>query len=116
MMNNNKIVSMYRPLVLGLALALGTMTVGVGCSSFSQGVAGSTEPVQDSWITTKVETELLTVEGVDSKDISVETNMGVVTLTGQVDSQAILDRIVTAVRLVSGVKSVDTSRLMIGGG
>lgn len=107
--------SPFRPMALGLALALGTMTLGTGCASFSQGVAGSTEPVEDTWITTKVRTALATVEGVDSTAIGVETNMGVVTLTGQVDSRATLDRIVEAVRLVSGVQGVDTSRVTVGG-
>ncbi len=114
--NQNTLASPYRPVALGLALALGTMTLAAGCSSFSQGVGGSTEPAQDTWITTKVRTALATVENVDSTAIGVETNMGVVALTGQVDSRATLDRIVTAVGLVDGVQRVDASRLTIGGG
>lgn len=112
----SKVFSPCRPIALGLALALGTMTLGAGCANLSQGVAGSTKPVEDTWITTKVQAALATVEGVDSTAIGVETNMGVVTITGQVDSQATLDRIVQAARLVSGVKRVDTSRVTIGGG
>lgn len=111
-----KVLFACRPIALGLALALGTMTLGAGCANFSHGVGGSTEPVQDTLITTTVRTALATVEGVDSRDIGVETNMGVVTITGQVDTQATLNRIIDATRLVSGVERVDTSRVTIGGG
>lgn len=116
-----KVLFPCRPIALGLALALGTMTLGAGCANFSHGVGGSTEPVQDTLIkdtliTTTVRTALATVEGVDSRDIGVETNMGVVTITGQVDTQATLNRIIDATRLVSGVERVDTSRVTIGGG
>ena len=104
-----------RWVLLGLAFAMGTATFVTGCASVDQGVAGSTEPVQDTWITTKVKTDLATLKDIDNTDIGVETNNGVVTLTGSVDSAEKRDRVVTAVRGIEGVKDVDTSRLSIGG-
>ena len=45
------------------------------------GVGDSTEPAQDTWITTKVKTNIATLKDIDATDISVETNNGVVSLT-----------------------------------
>lgn len=104
-----------RSALLGLALAVGTATMAAGCASVDQGVAGSNEPAQDTWITTKVKTNIATLKDIDATDISVETNNGVVTLSGSVDSADKRDRVVTAVRNVEGVKDVDTSRLSITG-
>ena len=114
-MKANNTFRMPRSAAMGLALALGMATVASGCASVDQGVAGSTEPAQDTWITTKVKTDLATLKDIDSTDISVETNNGVVTLSGKVDSAEKRDRVVTAVRNVEGVKDVDTSRLGITG-
>jgi len=55
------------------------------------------------------------VDGLDNTDLGVETNDGVVALTGRVDSQQMLDAAVAKIKTVKGVKDVDTSRLDIGG-
>lgn len=114
-MKADPISRMSRSTVLGLALALGTATMAAGCASVDQGVAGSTEPAKDTWITTKVKTDIATLKDIDATDIGVETNNGVVTLSGSVDSAEKRDRVVSTVRNVEGVKDVDTSRLSITG-
>ena len=73
--------------------------------------SGSNQPTTDTWITTKVKTELATTDGVKSGDISVTTLNGVVTLTGVVASDVVVKKAVAAARSVKGVTSVDSSGL-----
>ncbi len=104
-----------RGVFLGLALVVGAAGAMSGCANVDQGVAGSSHPVKDTWITSKVKTNLATLRDIDATDIGVETNNGVVTLTGEVDSPDKRDRVVSAVRQIEGVKDVDTSMLTVMG-
>ncbi|WP_269505879.1 BON domain-containing protein [Burkholderia sp. IMCC1007] len=72
---------------------------------------GSDQPVTDTWITTKVKSELATTEGVKSTDISVKTVDGVVTLTGVLPSKTAVKKAIAVTRAVKGVKHVDSSGL-----
>lgn len=74
----------------------------------------SDHPVGDSWITTKVKSELATTKGVKSMGISVKTVDGVVTLTGTQPDQAAIDKAVAAARKVKGVQRVDSTGLTVG--
>ena len=98
---------------LGSALALGAVNVAFAQGSVTPNndETDSEQPVTDTWITTKVKTELATTDGVSSMDINVETVNGVVTLTGVLDSQMAIDKAVAAAQSVKGVKSVDSSGL-----
>jgi len=60
----------------------------------------------DSAVTAKVKSALVSDKGINSTDISVETNHGRVTLSGFVNDQMQAERAVTAARSVSGVASV----------
>ena len=71
----------------------------------------SDQPVTDTWITTKVKSELATTDGVKSLDISVKTVDGVVTLTGVLASDMAVKKAVAAAQSIKGVKSVDSSGL-----
>ncbi len=71
----------------------------------------SDQPVTDTWITTKVKTELATTEGVESMDIDVKTVNGVVTLTGVLDGDTAVKKAIAATQSIKGVKSVDSSGL-----
>lgn len=71
----------------------------------------SDQPVTDTWITTKVKSELATTDGVKSMDISVKTVDGVVTLTGVLANDMAVKKAVAAAQSVKGVKSVDSSGL-----
>lgn len=95
------------------ALVIGVAAAGSGCASMDEQTTNSQQPVQDTWITTKVTTALMTIKGADNRDISVETSNGVVTLSGRVESQDKLDALVTAARNVQGVKAVHTDLVQI---
>lgn len=71
--------------------------------------------VDDGWITTKVKSKLATTKDLKSTDISVETNEGVVTLTGSVPTASAKNRAVQDARSIKGVKSVDASGLTVSG-
>jgi hyperosmotically inducible protein len=67
----------------------------------------------DTWITTKVKSELATTKNVKSSDISVTTMDGVVTLTGTAASAAEKTKVEAVAKKVKGVKSVDASGLTV---
>lgn len=83
------------------------------------GVAGgnqaneSTQPVTDSWITTKVKAELLATDGVKSGDVSVDTRDGIVTLTGVLADDIAVKKAIAAAESVKGVKRVEASGLKV---
>lgn len=74
----------------------------------------SAQPVSDTWITTKVKTELLASSEVSGTDIKVETVNGVVKLSGTAN-KAQTEKAKSIAHNIDGVKSVDTSGLMAGG-
>ncbi len=73
----------------------------------------SDQPIDDTWITTKVKSSLLADTDVAGLDIEVETVNGVVTLTGQVDEQAQIDHATRIARDIEGVTDVQTSGLTV---
>ncbi len=75
----------------------------------------SEEPVTDTWITTKVKSDLLASDGVPGTDISVNTVNGTVTLGGTVKSKAEHDKAIAVTKGIKGVKHVDATALKIGG-
>ncbi len=74
----------------------------------------SDQPGTDTWITTKVKSDLLASKGTSGTDVSVETKDGVVWLSGQVASQAEKNRTVAKAKSIKGVKKVDSSKLTVG--
>jgi len=74
----------------------------------------STDPIEDSWITTKVKSSFLFSQHVDGLDITVDTKNGVVRLTGIVSSSE-KELAVDLAQNVRGVKSVDSSGLTVRG-
>jgi hyperosmotically inducible protein len=62
--------------------------------------------IDDSVITTKVKSALLSVPDVKSLDIQAETRKGEVQLSGFVDNESQVERALAAARAVEGVKSV----------
>ncbi len=73
----------------------------------SAGAAESAEKaVSDSWITTKVKSELAADKDVAATHIHVKTVDGVVTLSGSSKNQDSIDHAVQDAQKVKGVKSV----------
>lgn len=68
--------------------------------------------VSDSWITTKVKSEILADSVTKGFDVSVKTTHGVVVLTGQLGSEDAIDHVKDIAQKVDGVKSVDVAGLV----
>jgi hyperosmotically inducible protein len=84
---------------------------GSSDTSGSSGTSGGTAAkagaaIDDSVITTKIKSSILTDSAIKGSDISVDTKNGEVTLTGSVKSQAQLDRAQKLAQNTDGVKSV----------
>jgi len=84
-------------LTLGL-LAVTSLTPRTAYAAF--------DTMSDTWITTKAKIALLTADGAGRMDVKVETDHGVVTIHGKVESQAVKDKATRLVREVDGVKDV----------
>ncbi|QFY44515.1 BON domain-containing protein [Candidatus Methylospira mobilis] len=85
-------------------LALTLMTAA-GCAS-TQKKEGTGEYVDDTVISTKVRSALLSEPNLKSAEINVETFKGIVQLSGFVTSSADISKAVEIARGVNGVKSV----------
>lgn len=94
--------------------AMAGTSASASSAGMSAGMGNSHNPVSDTWISTKVMAKLHTIDGLDNSDLHVETNDGVVMLTGSVASDTKKDMAVAAVKSIQGVKSVDTSDLKVG--
>jgi len=66
------------------------------------------EAITDTWITTKVKTDLLATQDVSGTNIKVDTKNGVVTLTGSVKSKAEADKAMSVARAIKGVTKVES--------
>lgn len=83
------------------------------------GAAGTTKgsaqeagrDMSDGWITTKVKSTYMFSSNVDGSDISVNTDKGVVVLSGKMDSGAERALAIELAQNVRGVKSVDSKAL-----
>lgn len=71
----------------------------------------SNQPVDDTWITTKVKSALLAEKDVSGLKLEVETVNGVVHLRGNVSTEAEKSKAKSVAMGIEGVKSVDTSKL-----
>jgi len=99
-------------LVLGSNMA---MAASDGAASAPAKAASSAERVvSDSWITTKVKSEILANSVSKAFKVSVKTKRGAVVLTGKLPSQDAIDLVKMIAEKVKGVKSVDVSGLVIG--
>jgi hyperosmotically inducible protein len=93
---------------LAIAFSLATIAPALAADN------NSDQPVSDTWITTKVKSELATTDGVKSMDIDVKTVNGTVTLTGMLGTSAAVEKAVAAAKSVKGVKDVDATGLQAG--
>jgi hyperosmotically inducible periplasmic protein len=75
-------------------------------------VAKAKETTSDTWITTKVKSDLLTEKGIPGSDIKVETNKGVVSLSSTVAiTEAQKKTAVAITKKIKGVKAVSADGL-----
>lgn len=105
------------PLAIGLAVLIG----GCGRQEPAQPAVAAPPPttvgteIDDTVVTAKVKSALLTDPDIKGFDIKVETRKGVSQLTGFVDSPAQIDRVIAAARAVEGVKSVENGMTLKDG-
>jgi hyperosmotically inducible protein len=76
-------------------------------------VRNSSSEVSDDWITTKVNSTFMYSADVDSNDIEVSTDRGIVTLTGTVDNDAERTQAIALANNIRGVKSVNAGELTL---
>jgi hyperosmotically inducible protein len=69
------------------------------------------EAVSDTWITSKVKASFLADDSISGLDIKVETNQGVVSLSGVVPTDAERDLAVEKAKAIKGVTSVSADGL-----
>lgn len=67
---------------------------------------GAMETARDSWITTKLKTEITFDKEIMAVNYSIETVNGVIYLIGTAQSQAELDRVIAHARTIDYVKNV----------
>jgi hyperosmotically inducible protein len=91
-------------------LVAGVFLVGLGgCASDRTATERNqtmTERTEDGWITTKIKSEFATDKLVSATNIHVNTDNGVVHLSGTAKNQDEVNRAVQIARGVKGVKSV----------
>lgn len=89
------------------SMSSGARSSGATGSSGANASGSAERAIDDSVITTKAKSALLADTTVKGTDINVETNRGVVSLSGMVDNDRQRDRAASIVRGIDGVKSVE---------
>ena len=92
-------------LLRGSWVLAGALMLGLaGCASSGEKTGAY---VDDSWITTKVKSEMIANNDVSARNVSVNTTRGVVKLTGTAASMQESNRAAQIARGVAGVKAVE---------
>lgn len=99
-------------LVLGANMALAASNDAT--TAPSKTVKKAERVVSDSWITTKVKSEILANSVSKAFKVGVKTKSGAVSLTGKLPTQDAIDLVKMISEKVEGVKSVDVTGLEIG--
>lgn len=95
----------------GVTVVVDEFTTDADTGSAHKAVAKTEGEGSDSWITTKVKSEILSDSISHGFDVHVETMHGVVMLRGTLPNNA-LAHVKDLAEKVKGVKSVNTSELM----
>lgn len=91
----------------------GPSTADAAASKLDKAEVSTKKAVSDSWITTKVKSEIMADSVSKGFKVSVKTMHGVVVLKGALANQDAIDHVKDIAAQVKGVKSVDTSALSI---
>lgn len=105
-----------RPLALAGALLA---SASLGSMAWAQAapdapVSPAQRVLSDTWITTKVKSEILANSMSKAFEVGVTTENGVVLLKGKLPDQDAIDLVKMIAEKVEGVKSVDIAGLSIG--
>jgi osmotically-inducible protein OsmY len=89
----------------GSWVLVGALIAGLaGCANTGEKTGAY---VDDSWITSKVKSEMVANKSVSARNITVNTSKGVVTLTGTAATAQESDKAAEIARSVKGVTSVE---------
>ena len=89
----------------GRWLLLGVLVAGLaGCAHGGEQTGAY---VDDSWITVKIKSEMVSDKNVHARDISVNTTKGVVTLSGTAATWEESNKAAEIARRIPGVKEVE---------
>jgi hyperosmotically inducible protein len=84
----------------------------LAANEVTKAVDSTAEAGSDTWITTKVKSDLMTEKGIPGTDIKVETNKGVVSLSSTVAvTDAQKSTAVAITKKIKGVKAVSADGL-----
>jgi hyperosmotically inducible periplasmic protein len=97
--------------VMGLPLSNAAFAAQPLQVAASETVNEAEEAVTDTWITSKVKASFLADDSISGLDIKVETNEGVVSLSGVVPTDAERDLAVEKAKAIKGVTSVSADGL-----
>ena len=98
-------------LLAGPVLAAGVPTAQPLMLAASESMDKAEDAVSDTWITSKVKSTFLADSNLSGLDIKVETNQGVVALSGVVASSAERDLAIAKAGEIKGVKAVAAEAL-----
>ena len=102
--------------VAGVKQVDNALVIGQGNVAKSDGaatMANTERVVSDSWITTKVKSEIAANSLAKGFKVSVKTRHGAVRLTGKLDNQDAVDLVKAIAEKVKGVKRVDALGLTV---
>ena len=102
-------------LLCNVAFAQSASDAPASTSSSSSVVKKTERVMSDTWITTKVKSEILANSVSKAFKVGVKTRYGVVSLSGKLPSQDGIDLVKMIAEKVQDVKSVDVAGLLIGG-
>jgi hyperosmotically inducible protein len=104
---DQKLISLNVLLLCATALIVAGCDKGEEARTVSAPGTGVETALDDDIITTKIRSGLLADPVVKGLDPKVETRKGIVQLSGVVESQAQMERIIEIARGVAGVKNVE---------
>ena len=102
------------PAALIAAALLGGATIAQAADQPAKTVDKVEQVTSDSWITTKVKSEILANSVSKAFKVEVETKNGVVALKGKLANKDAVDLVIKIAEGVKGVKSVDAAGLAVG--
>lgn len=98
---------------LGLSLSTANGATEDAASAAPAHTSKTERAMSDSWITTKVKSEIMKSSLAEGFDVKVTTLHGIVTLRGTLASTGAIDQVKAVSEKVKGVHSVNTSLLVV---
>lgn len=96
-----------------LGLASASAETAAAAAENKQAVAETKQVISDSWITTKVKSEILADSASKGYVVHVKTTHGAVVLKGALANENAIAHIKSIAEKIEGVSSVDTTALKI---